>query len=92
MRTAIAAFALVAALATVPAAHAASQTPQDAKKAAAEMFDTMDTNKDGVLTKEEFAAHGMADDFAKADANHDGKVTRDEYIGSATAMPAMPGM
>lgn len=90
MRTIIAAIALVAALAAVPAAWAAAQA--DNTKAAEEMFTTMDTNKDGVLTKEEFAAHHMADAFAKADKNGDGKVTRDEYIGHAATMPAMPGM
>jgi Ca2+-binding EF-hand superfamily protein len=62
-----------------------------------DMFTTMDANKDGVLTKEEFAAHGMGDDFAKYDANGDGKVTRSEYdavaSGKAGGMPAnMPGM
>ncbi|MFU2209369.1 calcium-binding protein [Solidesulfovibrio sp. C21] len=85
MRTAIAAFALIAALAAVPAAYAASQPAQDTT-AAEKMFSTMDTNKDGVLTKEEFAAHHMADDFAKADKNGDGKVTRDEYLGHASGM------
>ena len=56
------------------------------------MFAVMDANKDGVLTKEEFAAHHMADDFAKADKNGDGKVTRDEYLGHASGAHAMPGM
>lgn len=63
-----------------------------AVKDANDMFTVMDTNKDGVLTKEEFAAHNMAAAFAKSDKNGDGKVTRDEYVGAATAMPAMPGM
>ncbi len=58
-----------------------------------DMFTVMDGNKDGILTKEEFAAHGMAGDFAKYDKNGDGKVTREEYDAVTAATGGkMPGM
>ncbi|WP_300160645.1 EF-hand domain-containing protein [Solidesulfovibrio sp.] len=44
-----------------------------------DMFKAMDANKDGVLTKDEFAAHGMQNDFAKYDKDGDGKVSREEF-------------
>ncbi len=41
------------------------------------MFDEMDTNHDGVVTKKEFDAfHDKR--FKELDANHDGKITREE--------------
>ena len=72
-------------------AHAA-QAAAPAAPAGDDMFTAMDANKDGVLTKEEFAVHGMADDFAKYDKNGDGKVTREEYDATAAGMAKMPGM
>lgn len=48
---------------------------------AARMFDQMDTNHDGVVTKKEFDAfHNKW--FKEMDANHDGKITREE-MGAA---------
>ena len=41
------------------------------------MFDKADTNKDGVVTKEEFRAHSDKI-FAKLDKNGDGKITKEE--------------
>ncbi len=44
---------------------------------AGRMFDLMDTNHDGVVTKKEFDAfHDKW--FKEMDANHDGKITREE--------------
>jgi hypothetical protein len=41
------------------------------------MFETADTNNDGVVTKDEF--HAQVDKmFAKIDTNGDGKITADE--------------
>ncbi len=79
---------LTLALATGTTARAAGQ---DAPAGQEDMFTTMDANKDGVLTKEEFAAHGMAEDFAKYDANGDGKVTQEEFK-AAEGTAKMPGM
>lgn len=92
MRNALAACLLAAGLTlALGQAATAADAGQD------DMFATMDANKDGVLTKEEFTAHGMGDDFAKYDTNGDGKVTRSEYDvaapGKAGNMPGkMPGM
>lgn len=63
-------------------------------KAAEDMFTVMDANKDGALTKDEFAAHGMANDFATYDRNGDGRVTREEYAATeaAAAKGNKPGM
>jgi len=44
------------------------------------VWDEMDTNKDGAISKEESAAFG-ARKFAERDANHDGKVTKEEWDG-----------
>ena len=41
------------------------------------MFDRLDTNHDGVITKEEFQAD-VAARFARLDTNHDGKVSPEE--------------
>jgi len=89
--TALLAAGLILSLGLGQAALAAGPAA-DAAKPGEDMFAIMDANKDGVLTKEEFAAHGMADDFAKYDKNGDGKVTRDEFNAQASSMGAMPGM
>jgi hypothetical protein len=44
------------------------------------VWDEMDTNKDGAISKEESAAFG-AKKFDERDINHDGKVTREEWDG-----------
>lgn len=41
------------------------------------MFDRLDTNHDGVITKDEFQAD-VAARFARLDTNHDGKVSAEE--------------
>jgi len=66
-KTALLFIALSAALAA-PATAAEEQTPH-----AAERFDKADTNKDGKISFEEFAA--SIPDFMQADTDKDGKVT-----------------
>lgn len=85
---------VAAALLLITGLSGAALADQASEKAAKDMFVTMDTNKDGVLTQQEFTAHHMGDDFAKADKNHDGKVTMDEYVshGHGGDMHDMPGM
>lgn len=48
------------------------------KKHGEYMWKEMDTDNDGVITKEESTAFGNRK-FEERDANHDGKVTREEW-------------
>ena len=41
-------------------------------------FDSVDANKDGMISQEE-ATNVEGIDFAAVDANHDGLIDRDEY-------------
>jgi len=53
-----------------------------------QMFDRLDTNHDGVITKEEVTAAGakrFAQSFDKLDANHDGMLTQDELRAAGEA-------
>ena len=53
--------------------------------AAPPAFETVDTNSDGKITKEEVAVvEGL--DFEAADANQDGTLDRAEYEAAAEAM------
>ncbi len=49
------------------------------------MFDEMDANHDGVVTKKEFDAYHDKR-FKELDANHDGKITREEMEAARTKM------
>jgi Ca2+-binding EF-hand superfamily protein len=93
MRQTMATLGLIAALA-LPFGHLALAAGQGDTRGTMDMFATMDSNKDGVLTADEFVGTPMADDFAKYDRNHDGKVTRQEFDDAAKTdgMSAMPGM
>ena len=65
------------------------QAADDAKKAASgatkeRSFATLDTNKDGSVTRAEIAAHAdLAAKFKDADKNNDGKLSRSEYDAMA---------
>jgi Ca2+-binding EF-hand superfamily protein len=52
----------------------------EAKKAASDLFDRLDTNKDGKLSIKELHGRLRGRDFAAADADHDKTVTKDEYL------------
>jgi Ca2+-binding EF-hand superfamily protein len=43
-------------------------------------FDSLDHNRDGVLTRDEW--HFDAESFRRADANSDGRVVRNEFLGT----------
>ena len=55
--------------------------PQGAPVDVGAIFDKLDTNHDGKLTREEAQAHPtVAAHFDDADTNHDGVVTKEEFM------------
>src|SRR5258706_11827580 len=46
------------------------------------MFQELDKNRDGYLSKDEGKGAPWAKDFAKLDTNHDGKLSRQEYAAA----------
>lgn len=76
VRASVLALAASAGLCAVPAFAAdASEKLPNAR------FDTLDKNKDGLLTRDEVKdLHGFGAAFDAADANKDGKLDRDEFI------------
>ena len=78
LRASALAFAIAAAFGAAPASAADPQEHMPNAK-----FDTLDKNKDGLLSRDEVKAlrdYGMA--FDKADANKDGKLDRDEFTNA----------
>jgi Ca2+-binding EF-hand superfamily protein len=57
----------------------------EAKKAGAEMFDKLDTNKDGTLDRAELHGRLSHKEFDAADADHDGTLTKEEYLSAVEA-------
>jgi Ca2+-binding EF-hand superfamily protein len=58
----------------------AKPTPQSHASASHPAFETLDSNKDGMLTGSEAAANAWVQEhFAKYDADKDGKLSRTEY-------------
>ena len=51
----------------------------EAKKAADALFDKLDRDHDGTLTKAELRGRLSAKEFAAADADKDGTLSKDEY-------------
>ncbi|WP_423459897.1 EF-hand domain-containing protein [Ottowia sp. VDI28] len=70
--------------AAAPASAASEQAPANkGEEQALRWFRMLDTNNDGVLSKDEVAwitriRPALAEEFKAADANHDGYVTQDE--------------
>lgn len=75
------------ALQAVPALAEEGSAPKPGGKNHGMMFDMQDSNKDGVVSEEEFLAFGKSK-FAEMDADHDGKLTKDEAKAHREAMRA----
>lgn len=88
--------ATCAALVSATAAHA--QTPaangaqrgQRLQQLESEMFKRMDTNGDGVISKQEFMEQAEKR-FKRLDANGDGQITREEIESAAQNMRQRAG-
>ncbi len=52
----------------------------EAKKAASDLFDKLDKDKDGTLDKRELSGRLSAKNLAAADPDKDGTLTKDEYL------------
>ncbi|MDG2532727.1 EF-hand domain-containing protein [Sphingomonas sp. HITSZ_GF] len=87
-------FLLAAAFgATAIAAPAFAQDapPQPPRPGGMAMLDRLDTNKDGVITRDEFSAD-VARRFAKLDADKDGKVSQAELQAASPGGMGARGM
>lgn len=69
--------ALAALVMTIGTTQALAEHHEGHSKKDGSMFEKIDTNKDGVVTKEETSAFHDAK-FAEMDSNKDGKVTKEE--------------
>ena len=54
----------------------------EAKKAASDLFDKLDTDKDGTLDIKELQGRLSRKDFATADPDKDKTLTKDEYLAA----------
>ena len=52
----------------------------EAKKAASDLFDKLDTDKDGTLSIEELQGRLPKKEFTEADPDKDGTLSKDEYL------------
>lgn len=57
----------------------------EAKKAGAEMFDRLDRDKDGTLSRAELRGRLSRKEFDAADADHDGTLSKEEYLSAVEA-------
>ena len=81
-------------LAFAAAAQAADESKAAAGASKPQSFASLDTNKDGSISRAEIAAHAeLAAKFKGADKNSDGKLSRSEYDAMAKAddQPAAAG-
>jgi Ca2+-binding EF-hand superfamily protein len=67
--------ALLLALVSIPAGTCLAQVPPPTTATATEHFETLDTNKDGRVGKDEYESSGL---FAQMDGNHDNRITSGE--------------
>jgi Ca2+-binding EF-hand superfamily protein len=58
---------------------------EEAKKAGAAMFDKLDVDKDGTLTRKELHGRLSGKEFAAFDADHDGTLSKEEYLAAVEA-------
>ena len=58
---------------------------EEAKKAGAAMFDKLDVDKDGTLTRKELHGRLSRKEFAAADVDHDGALSKEEYLSAVEA-------
>jgi hypothetical protein len=78
-----AAFATSLALADDKKANGGASGASATQDSGAEkMFQALDKNKDGFLSREEVQGTPHAKDFDTLDKNHDGKLTRDEHAAA----------
>ncbi|WP_146851063.1 alpha/beta hydrolase fold domain-containing protein [Brevifollis gellanilyticus] len=61
----------------------AQQTPPAPAERAARMFEALDTNKDGKLSKEEMPER-FRENFSRVDANSDGSISKEEHVAVLT--------
>ncbi len=89
MKRIITTIAVLAVSVAFVATAQAGKKPAGEKKNAdpEEQFKKLDTNGDGFVSKEEFAAHGKGKNkdkadaqFAKLDRDGDGKLSKDEFL------------
>jgi Ca2+-binding EF-hand superfamily protein len=52
----------------------------EAKKAAGDLFDKLDTDKEGTLSLKELGGRVSSKDLSAADPDHDSTLTKDEYL------------
>ncbi|MES2593787.1 MAG: alpha/beta hydrolase fold domain-containing protein [Verrucomicrobiota bacterium] len=61
----------------------AQQAPPAPAERAARMFEALDTNKDGKMSREEMPER-FRDNFSRVDANSDGSISKEEHIAVLT--------
>jgi Ca2+-binding EF-hand superfamily protein len=69
-----------ASFAAIDSDHDGRLDLDEVKKVAANLFDELDTNHEGTLTRSELRGRLSAKDFAAADTNRDGTLNKDEYL------------
>jgi Ca2+-binding EF-hand superfamily protein len=62
--------------------HDGTVSLEEARKAAAVLFDKLDRDHDGTLTQRELHGRLTAREFAAADTDKDGTISKDEYFAA----------